>query len=68
MSKPLWKDRTWLELHYVQLGMSTDKMARLAGCTGPTIIRWMRSYHIPLRTAHALSPQKRARRMEERRN
>jgi len=48
MSKQ-YQDENWLREKYIQEEHTTDEMAEMAGCTKPTILRYMENYDIERR-------------------
>ena len=45
-----YRNPGWLRQHYIDEGLSTAQMAKLAGCTSGTINNWLRRRGIPVRT------------------
>jgi thymidylate synthase ThyX len=41
---PAYKDREWLQRHYVEQGMDQEAIGRLAGVSGHTIRSWVRKH------------------------
>lgn len=49
-SDMLYKNKEWLEEQYITQKKSSSDIAKEIGCTGRTIIRWLRKYNIPVRS------------------
>jgi len=49
MTEEEYKDETWLREQYVEKEVTTNEMAEKAGCSSPTILRWMDNYGIERR-------------------
>jgi len=45
----LYQDEEWLREKYIKEECTTDEMAEIAGCTKPTILRYMDNYGISRR-------------------
>lgn len=52
MGEKLYQDESWLRTQYIDKCRTTDEMAELAGCTKPTILRYMDKFGIERRDSN----------------
>jgi len=49
MSEKKYKDRQWLELHYIEKQLSLESIAWECRCSRMTISRWLRKHGLEAR-------------------